>query len=83
MALIEKNIIDKIEVLDSGVLQIRQANIIEKDGVQVAKTFIRWTLFPGQDLTGQDIRVVNIANTVWTPDVIAAYQAKISSSVPQ
>jgi len=36
-------------------------------------------LTPGQDLTGQQQRVQNVASAVWTTEVIAAY----NSSLPQ
>lgn len=75
MALTERNTIDKIEVLENGIIQIRQANIVERDGTEIAKTYHRWTLTPGQDLTGQDQRVVDVANAVWTAEVVAAYAA--------
>jgi len=74
MALTEKNIIDKIEVLENGIIQVRQATIVERDGVEIAKNYHRWTLTPGQDLTGQEQRVIDIATAVWTPEVVAAYQ---------
>jgi hypothetical protein len=63
--LLEKQTIDKIEVLSNDIIQIRQATIIEKDGIEIARTFTRWTLSPGDDITGQDPKVVAVANTVW------------------
>jgi hypothetical protein len=74
MALTERSIIDRIEVLQNGIIQVRQANIIERDGLEIAKSYLRWALSPGQDLTGQDQRVINIATTVWTEEVVADYQ---------
>jgi hypothetical protein len=35
----------------------------------------QYTLNPGDDLTGQPTEVVNIANALWTPAVVAAYKA--------
>lgn len=74
MALTERSTIDRIEVLENGVIQVRRADIVERDGVEIAKSYHRWTLSPGQDLTGQEQRVVDIANAAWTPEVVAAYQ---------
>jgi len=34
----------------------------------------QYTLVPGDDLTGQPVEVVNIANALWTPAVVAAYK---------
>jgi hypothetical protein len=80
MALTEKNTIDKIEVLENGIIQIRQATIVERDGVELARTYHRWSLTPGQDLAGQEQRVIDIANAVWTTEVISAYQALLNNN---
>lgn len=74
MSLTERSTIDKIEVLENGIIQVRRADIVERDGVEIAKSYHRWTLTPGQDLTGQEQRVIDVANAVWTAEVVAAYQ---------
>ena len=78
MALTERNIVDKVELVESNHIQVRTANIIEKDGKVVAKSFHRHVLAPGDDVSGEDSKVQTIANAVWTDEVIAAYQASIS-----
>jgi len=35
----------------------------------------QYTLVPGDSLEGQPVEVVNIANALWTPAVVAAYKA--------
>jgi hypothetical protein len=75
MSLTEKNIVDLIEVLSTGHLQIREANLIEKDGVVIAKAFHRYVLSPGDDVSDKEQRIQDIAAAVWTPEVIAAFQA--------
>jgi urease accessory protein UreE len=77
MALIEKQIVDLIELVQSNHIQVRTANIIEKDGKEIARTFHRHVLAPGDDLTNQDPKVQAIANAVWTEEVITAYQASL------
>ena len=77
MALTEKNIVDLVELVQSNHIQVRTANIIEKDGVEIAKSFHRHVLAPGDDVSGQDPKVQAIANAVWTAEVIAAYQASL------
>ena len=81
MALTERNTIDKIEVLENGIIQVRQANIVERDGIEIAKSYHRWILTPGQDLTGQEQRVADVARAVWTTEIVAAYLA--SQEQPQ
>jgi hypothetical protein len=77
MALIEKQIVDLVELVQSNHIQVRTANIIEKDGTEIARTFHRHVLAPGDDVTNEDQKVQAIANAVWTEEVIAAYQASL------
>jgi hypothetical protein len=75
MALTEKIIIDKIEVIENSSIQVRTATIIEKDGTELTRTFHRHVLAPGADLTNEDPKVQAIATAIWTEEIIAAYQA--------
>ena len=74
----ETKVIDQITVTENGVIQIREATRILKDGDQIAQTFHRTSLTPGQDLTGQPANVQAIATAAWTDEVIAAYQAQVA-----
>jgi len=57
--------------------------IVDGDAVK-ASTFRRYVLPPGSDLTGQPEQVVAIANAIWTPAAVAAYQtSQTSSSITQ
>lgn len=76
MALSEVKVIDKIEVIEDGTLQVREATRIMKDGQEIAKTYHRWAFAPGSDVSAMPANVQAIAATVWTPELIAAYQAK-------
>jgi urease accessory protein UreE len=80
MALEEKSVVDKIEVLLLGQIQVRRRDQILKDGTEIAATYHRHVLSPGDDLTNEDPRVVAIAEATWTPEVIAAYQASLEVS---
>ena len=75
MALTEKTIVDKIEVIENNSIQVRTATIIEKDGTELTRTFHRHVLAPGADLTNEDPKVQAIATAIWTEEIIAAYQA--------
>lgn len=74
MALTETVSIDRVEVANDCYIKVRQATAIEKDGVQVACTFHRWTLTPDMDIIDQEQKVQDIANAAWTPEVKAAYE---------
>lgn len=73
MALTEKTIIDKIEVLENNSIQVRTANIIEKDGVEISRIFHRHVVAPSNDISGEDAKVQAVANAIWTEEIIAAY----------
>jgi len=74
MALTEQTQIDRIEVVEHGIIQVRQATIIERDGEFVSRTFHRWVLTPDMDISDQEQKVKDIANAAWTPEVRQAYE---------
>jgi hypothetical protein len=74
MALTENTSIDRIEVIEHGFIQVRQATIIERDGDFVSRTFHRWVLTPDMDISGQEQKVKDICNAAWTDAVKAAYE---------
>jgi urease accessory protein UreE len=80
VALEEQSVVDKIEVLLAGQIQVRIRDQVLKDGVEIAATYHRHVLSPGDDLTNEDPRVVAIAEATWTPEVIANYQESLESS---
>ena len=78
MAFTETKTVDQITVSENGIVLYREATRILKDGDQIAQTYHRTSLIPGQNLTGQPANVVAICNAAWTAEVIAAYQAQIA-----
>jgi hypothetical protein len=79
MAITKTSSKTKSTVTENGIILYREATKIIEDGVELTKTYHRTSLTPGQDLTGQPAQVVAIANTVWTAEVIAAYEAQIAN----
>lgn len=75
MTIIEKTEIDKIEITQACVVQLRNVTILTKDGKEIAKSYHREVLFPGQDVSNQPDNVKAICSAAWTPEVIAAYEA--------
>jgi hypothetical protein len=75
MALEEISVVDKIEVLLNGSIQVRRRDQILKDGVEVAATYHRHVVNPGDDVSNEDPRVAAIASVTWTKEVVAAYQS--------
>ena len=79
MALIEKTIIDKIELVENNSIQVRTATIIERDGTEISRTFHRHVVCPGDNVSNEDPKVQAVANAIWTEEVIAAYRASLST----
>jgi len=80
MSLTKTTVVDQITVQENGIVLYREAIRIKEDGAELTKTYHRSSLTPAQDLTGVPANVVAICNTVWTAEVIAAYQASIESN---
>ena len=75
MSLTKTTVVDQITVQENGIVLYREATRIMENDVQLSQTYHRSSLTPGQALTGIPANVVAICNTVWTAEVIAAYQA--------
>ena len=85
MALTETQENDKIEIVQKWNIQVRNATIIKKDGVEITRSFSRKVLTPGTldasdnlvdtDISGEDADVQAICNAAWTTQVKADYKA--------
>jgi len=75
MALTEKVEIDRIEVVNQWIIQVRRNTTIERDGEFVSNSFHRWVLTPDMDISDQEQKVKDICNVAWTPEVKTAYEA--------
>ena len=83
MAITKTTTADKIETLESGIVQVRTATVIKEDGKELTRTFHRHILTPSTktgdnwgdtDISGEETRVQAICNAVWTSSVKTAYQ---------
>ena len=79
MALTKETIVDKIEVLEMGQVQVRTATRVLEDGVALSQSYHRHVLAPGDDLSEQDAKVSAIATATWTPEVVTAYEEMIAA----
>jgi len=85
MALTEITENDKIEVVNKWNIQVRNATIIKKDGVELTRTFHRHVVVPGTldandnlvatNISGEDADVQAICNAAWTAQVKTDYTA--------
>lgn len=68
-------VVDRIEVVENGSVQVRTKTAIMEDGKQISGNFHRHVVAPGDDYSGEDARVQAICAATHTASVIAAYQA--------
>lgn len=81
MTLSKEIVIDLIQVVENGTVQIRTATKIMEDGKELNRTYHRDVINPGQDYSQEDERVKAICSAVHTPKVIAAYQSILEASL--
>ena len=79
MALEKVEIVDRIEVIESGVVQVRTKTAIMEDGKQISGTFHRHVVAPGDDYSTEDARVKAICAATHTAAVVTAYKAAIAT----
>ena len=89
MALTERSENDKIEVVGQyKAIQVRRATVIERDGVEINRSFHRHVLEPGTvgvgtdqltdtDISGEDADVQAICNAAWTDAVKESLRVKL------
>ena len=86
MALTERKEIGSREIKADGQIQVREDTIIEKDGVELSRTFHRHVVVPGDDFDNEDPLVKRIALIEHTPDAVQkflALQAAQQARVPE
>ena len=89
MALTERFENDKIEVVGQyKAIQVRRATVIERDGVEINRSFHRHVLQPGTvaegtstltdtDISGEDADVQAICNAAWTDAIKESWRIKL------
>jgi len=89
MALTKETVVDKIEVLEKGEVQVRTATRVLEDGVELSSSFHRHVVVPSvktgdtwadTDISSEDARVQAIATATWTSAVKTAYQEMMDAN---
>jgi len=81
MSLLNIKTVDSVQVLEDGSLSIKENaqtidTVANKIISSVPNTF---TLTPGTPITGLDSKIVAVANSVWTPEVVKKFKDKQAS----
>ena len=80
MALTERTEQDKIEIVSQyKFIQVRTATVIERDGVEISRSFSRHVVAPDADVSGESAEVQAIAAAVHTQAVKDAYAAHLAA----
>ena len=74
-------VVDKIETLENGCVQVRTATRITDNGAVVASSFHRHVVAPGDDYSNEDARVRAVCAAIHTAAVVAEYQAQATAEV--
>jgi len=72
-------VVDLIEVIENGSIQVRTKTAIKEDGVEISSKFHRHVVVPGADYSAEDAKVQAICAAVHTAGVITAYKAAIAA----
>lgn len=66
----KKVVIDLVEVTETLIVQVRQSTVVLENGKELSRSFHRWTLNPGDDLSQQDSLVARICQAAWQDRLI-------------
>tara|TARA_Y100000310_G_scaffold100844_1_gene98738 strand:+ start:700 stop:981 length:282 start_codon:yes stop_codon:yes gene_type:complete len=88
MAITKEVIIGKIEVVGAFKnVQVRTDTVIKEDGTELSRSFHRHALvcgtidesdnFVDTDISGEDVEVQGVCNSVWTQAIKDAWKARL------
>jgi len=92
MAITKEIIADKIEVLETGIVQVRTATVIKEDGTELTRTFHRSMFEPSTrsgdnwvdtDVSGEPSNVQAICAAVWTDAIKTAFEEDFDANIPE
>jgi len=77
-------LIDKIEILEDGTIQIREKTRFVEDGVMLSESNTdRRVLYPGCDVSIEPANIQALALLIHTPEKIIAYEEMIALNTPE
>ena len=88
MALAKETVVDKIEVLEMGQVQVRTATRVKEDGTVLSQAYHRHVVEPcayngsawvDTDTSAMSARVQALATATWTDATVAAYKSVVGT----
>ena len=81
MALKKEVIIDLIQVLEDGQIQVRRATRIYEDDKMLSQSYHRHVVEPGTDYSDQDPEVIAVCQAIHTADKIKKFKDKEAANL--
>ena len=81
MALTKTEVVDKVEVIDTGdwsMVQVRTATVVKEDDTELSRSFHRHVVTPASDWSSESDKVKAICDAVHNDTTKAAYEAAMS-----
>ena len=82
----EVTYISQFDIQPNGCIGVRKTTDVLKDGVVISSTYWRCVLIPNDPTAStvlNEAYYANLAQTAWTPEVVAAYQAAQAAAVAE
>lgn len=77
MALTQRSEVDRIEVVGPfRLVQVRVADVVESDGVEIARSFRRHVIAPGDDYSVEQPVVQSVCEATHTPEIVSLYASR-------
>lgn len=80
MSLEKQTVVDRIEAVENGCVQVRTATRILENGVVISQTFHRHVVAPGDDYSKEDSKVQAVCAALHTAEVVQQYQAAVAAA---
>ena len=81
MALKERTVVDQVEVLRDGTVQVREAHEVLRDGEVIATEYHRYVIPASDespDLSRLDAQALAVVQAARTPERVAAARARLA-----
>jgi len=84
MALQQTTAVDLVQIDQNNIIMVRERTDIFDDATPtniLASNYHRTSYAPRSDVSAADAKVKATATALWTPEIIAAYEAMIAAQV--
>jgi len=72
----KQSVVDKVEVLELGQVQVRTAMNVLENGAVISTTYKRHMVLPGDDFSAEDNKVKAICAAVHTAELVAKFKSQ-------